>query len=77
MKLNTVIKVYPSEANFLLVEFNDADFMYKALVERKVIVRNRSNVVENCIRITVGSPIENNQLINEIKLIENEKSTVY
>ena len=75
--LNSVVKIYPSEANFLLVEFNDADNTYQALVDKKIIVRNRAKVVPNCIRITVGSPFENGQLIDELIRIENEKSVVY
>lgn len=76
-QLQSVIKIYPSEANFLLVEFADADKTYQALVDRKIIVRNRAKVVNNCIRITVGTPVENSQLINELKQMDNEKSTVY
>jgi histidinol-phosphate aminotransferase len=61
--LAVVIKIYPSDANFLLVEMTDANRIYNELVNQKVITRNRHNVVENCIRITVGSPEENQLLI--------------
>jgi histidinol-phosphate aminotransferase len=76
-ELKTVVKIYPSDANFLLVEFKDANATYQQLVDRKIIVRNRNSVVNNCIRITVGTPEENTLLINELKQLENEKSTVY
>ena len=76
-ELNSVLRIYPSQANFLLVEFNDAESIYKALVDRKIIVRNRTKIINNCIRITVGTPVENNKLLNELKQIENEKSIVY
>lgn len=65
--LNQVIKIYPSEANFLLVEVKDATTLYNKLVEKNIIIRNRNNVVKNCVRITIGTPEENDQLINELK----------
>lgn len=68
-RLAVVIKLYPSDANFLLVEMTDADRIYTELVNQKVITRNRHNVVENCIRITVGSPDENQKLIEALKKI--------
>lgn len=77
LQLKSVKKVYPSDANFLLVEFNDASEIYQKLINKKIVVRNRNTVVNNCIRITVGTRAENNLLINELKQIENEKSTVY
>jgi len=61
--------VYPSDANFLLVKVRDADFIYNTLIDKRIIVRNRSSVIGNCLRITVGKPSENNQLINELKSI--------
>jgi histidinol-phosphate aminotransferase len=68
-KINLVEKVYPSEANFLLVRVSDARFIYEKLIENKIIVRNRSNLIhcENCLRITVGSEEENKNLINQLK----------
>lgn len=61
----SVKKIYPSEANFLLVEFDDADAVYDRLVDEKLIVRNRSRVrgCSNCLRITVGTPSENDRLL--------------
>jgi len=64
--LAIVIKLYPSDANFLLVEMTDANRIYNELVNQKVITRNRHSVVENCIRITVGSPEENRILIDAL-----------
>lgn len=63
------LKVYPSDANFLLVEVGDANGMYDHLVSRGVIVRNRNSVTKcaGCLRITVGTPDENNQLLDGIK----------
>ncbi len=67
--LAVVIKIYPSDANFLLVEMTDANRIYNELVNQKVITRNRHNVVQNCIRITVGSPEENKILVEALKKI--------
>lgn len=69
-KLTKVSKIYPSDTNFLLVEFEDANRTYDELVDRKVIVRNRNAYVKNCIRITVGSQEENEILINALKELE-------
>jgi histidinol-phosphate aminotransferase len=69
-QVKQVIKIYPSDANFLLVEVIDANKIYTDLVERKIITRNRNNLIENCIRITVGRPQENNLLIEALKNLE-------
>ena len=50
-------KVYPSDANFLLVKVKDANYIYNTLIDKNIIVRNRSSVIENCLRITVGKQI--------------------
>ena len=57
-------KVYPSEANFLLVQVSDADALYARLLQDGIIVRNRSRVpgCEGCLRITIGTPEENRRL---------------
>jgi histidinol-phosphate aminotransferase len=68
--LAVVIKIYPSDANFLLVEMKDANRIYNELVNQKVITRNRHSVVQNCIRITVGSPEENQILVEALKKLE-------
>ncbi|WP_114750976.1 histidinol-phosphate transaminase [Pleomorphovibrio marinus] len=63
--LPVVMKVYPSDANFLLVKVMDPKRIYEFLVEKKIIVRDRSKVTlcENCLRITVGTWEENKALI--------------
>jgi histidinol-phosphate aminotransferase len=65
--LAVVIKIYPSDANFLLVEMTDANRIYNELIIQKVITRNRNSVVQNCIRITVGSPEENRILVDALQ----------
>lgn len=64
-----VKKVYPSDANFLLVKVNHADALYDYLVTKGFIVRNRNRVkgCEGCLRITVGTPDENASLIQSLK----------
>jgi len=67
--LLVVVRLYPSDANFLLVEMTDANRIYNELVNQKVITRNRHSVVKNCIRITVGSPEENQILVGALNKI--------
>ena len=65
---SSVVKVFPSDANFLLVEFKDARGMYDYLIVKGIVVRDRSNVLlcENCLRITVGMDLENQHLMQAI-----------
>ena len=70
-KINLIKKIYPTDANFMLVEVEDADKIYSALVNQKVITRNRNGVVKNCIRITVGSEAENEKLIFALKTFDS------
>jgi len=67
-ELSLVEKVYPSDANFLLVKVDDADKIYQQLVNKGIIVRNRSRIslCLNCLRITIGAPDENKELIKEL-----------
>jgi histidinol-phosphate aminotransferase len=64
--IKNIEKVYPSDANFLLVKVKDAGYIYNSLIEQGIIVRNRSSVVANCIRITVGTRQENDKLLNAL-----------
>ena len=70
--LDIVEQVYPSDANFLLVKFKNAEKTYNYLLQNKVIVRNRSNVVlcEGSLRITVGNEKENDFLITTLKKLQ-------
>jgi histidinol-phosphate aminotransferase len=60
-----VLKVYPSDANFLLVKVTDADYIYDALINEQIIVRNRNRVTgcAGCLRITIGTPEENTRML--------------
>ena len=68
-KLEIVKKIYLTDANFLLVEVDDANKTYQYLIEQKVIIRNRNTQVKNCIRITIGTPEENERLIATLNTI--------
>lgn len=69
--LPLVRKIYPTDANFILVDVGDADYIYQKLVERGIIVRNRNRVTlcVGCLRITVGTKEENDALLNALKTI--------
>lgn len=66
-EIDQVKKIYPSEANFLLVEFQNAQETYEALIRKGIVVRDRSKQVTNTLRITIGTPDENQQLIAALK----------
>lgn len=70
--LPVVRRMYPTDANFILVNVGDADTVYNKLVEKGVIVRNRNNVslCGGCLRITIGTPQENDTLLEALKDIE-------
>ena len=74
LKFPVTKTVYPSDANFLLVKMENARKIYEKLCERGVIVRDRSKVLlcDDCLRITIGTPAENEQLIKELKNIKPE-----
>ena len=68
VKYPFVIKVYPTDANFVLVKTHDPRGIYQYLVEEKIIVRDRSSIslCEGCLRISIGSPEENAILIDAL-----------
>jgi len=68
-RMNIIEKVYPSDANFLLAKVKNAEYIYNELVNRNIIIRNRSKIVDNCVRITIGKKSENDRLINALKSI--------
>ena len=67
--LSLVNKVFPSDANFLLVHFDDAKSVMAYLIDQAIIVRDRSRVhlCEGCLRITVGTKEENEVLVDSLK----------
>lgn len=62
-------EVYPTEANFFLARMTDAQAIYDYLVERGIIVRNRTRVslCENCLRVTIGTKSENQELLAALR----------
>jgi len=64
-----VKQIYDSNANFILVKVNDANHLYRYLLSKNIVVRNRSNqpLCENSLRITVGTPQENIDLLDAFK----------
>ncbi len=68
-RLDAVVEIHPTQANFILVKTTDADDIYKYLIKNEIVVRNRTNLTncENCLRITVGTELENKKLIEVLK----------
>jgi len=62
-------KVYPTDANFFLAKMTDAKAIYQYLMKQGIIVRDRSRVqlCDNCLRITIGTPQENNTLLGALR----------
>ena len=71
-KLPLVKRVFPSDANFVLVRFDEPRRVYDRLIERGIIVRDRSRIAgcEGCLRLTVGTPSENDALIDALTHID-------
>ncbi len=67
--IDFILKIYPTDANFILVKVDDANKRYSQLIEKGVVVRNRTRepLCENCLRLTVGTQEENIKLINVLK----------
>ena len=62
-------RIYPTDANFFLTRVSDAKKIYNYLVDKGIIVRNRSRIpgCEGCLRITVGTPAENARMLETVK----------
>ncbi len=71
-KLTTVRKVFPSDANFLLVRIDRAEQVYHDLIANQIVVRDRSQVkrCEDCLRLTIGTREENDRLLNALKELQ-------
>jgi histidinol-phosphate aminotransferase len=66
-KFSYVKKIYPSDANFLLIKVDDANRLYDYLIMKEIIVRNRNSIIDDCIRITIGKKEENEKLIAALR----------
>ena len=69
VKIKCIKEVYPTDANFMLVKTIDSDAIYKYLIEKGIVARNRNGITlcDNCLRITVGTAEENKQVIAVLK----------
>ena len=67
-KFSFIEKIYPSDANFILIKVDNATERYNELIKKGIVIRNRTNddLCENCLRITVGTKEENEKLIVEL-----------
>ncbi|WP_207430443.1 histidinol-phosphate transaminase [Sabulibacter ruber] len=76
--LPLIEKVYPSDANFVLVQVPNANELYAYLLERGVVVRNRSTQpgCANCLRITIGTPAENDNLLESLNAYSAQEATL-
>jgi len=61
------VKVFPSRANFILFKVRDGSAVHKGLLKKGVIVKNLSNLIPDCLRVTVGTPEENNAFLKALK----------
>ena len=70
--ISFISKVYPTDANFVLVKVDDATKRYHQLIQKGVVIRNRTNqpLCEDCLRFTVGKTTENKKLVEALKGIE-------
>lgn len=68
-EITFIEKIYPSDANFILIKVDDATNRYNELIEKGIVIRNRTNddLCKNCLRITVGTEEENEKLLEKLK----------
>lgn len=68
-RIRFVKKIFPTDANFILTEVDDANKRYTELIKKGIVVRNRSNLplCKNCLRFTIGTPKENKRFIKILK----------
>ncbi len=71
--INFVSKIYPSDANFILIKVDDANKRYNQLISKGIVIRNRTTQYgcDNCLRITVGTAFENKKLITEFRELQS------
>jgi len=69
--IRCVEHIFPSNANFLLVKIKGAEAIYDRLIRGHIVVRNRSHILrcDDCLRITIGTPVENDQLLTALSSI--------
>lgn len=77
-RLPVIRKVFPSDANFLLVRVERPRELYESLIGAGIIVRDRSGIpgCEGCLRITVGTPEENERLLQVLSAMDQDGKTI-
>jgi histidinol-phosphate aminotransferase len=73
-RLSFVKKVFPSQANFILIRVENANRLYDYIIDNGIVIRNRTTVtlLENCLRISIGTPEENQQLLEVLKKFQDQ-----
>ena len=71
-EISFIEKIYPSDANFILIKVDNANERYQQFIKKGIVIRNRNNddLCQNCLRITVGTEEENEKLINILKSLK-------
>lgn len=72
LQIKYIVKIFPSEANFILIKVDDASKRYNQLLDKGIVIRNRTSqpLCENTLRLTIGTPEENEVLIKTLKELE-------
>jgi len=72
-QLPGVSRIFPSDTNFLLVEIKNATKIYQELINKGIVLRNRSGMMycKECLRITIGTPEENKRLLDELTMLSS------
>jgi len=68
-QIQCIVKVFPTDANFFLIEFVDVEKVYQQLLEEEILTSKRAPAIPNCIRINIGTREENEKLIRVLKNI--------
>ncbi|XOV68202.1 MAG: histidinol-phosphate transaminase [Fluviicola sp.] len=66
-EIPAITRIFPTASNFVLIQLNRANEIYDALLQQKIIVRNRSKQIPNTLRITIGTQEENQKLLTALK----------
>jgi histidinol-phosphate aminotransferase len=76
LKLVNGVEVYPTDANFILFRVNDADGVFGKLIERGILIRNFNSPgrLKNCLRVTIGTPEENDAFLTALGEILSSKT---
>ena len=70
-KMNSITKIYISDANFFLIEFKEAELVYQKLLNANILTSLRHPALKNCLRISVGTAEENSKLLNVLSQIKS------